>query len=959
MGMHQMLGPSFGSGADYEIQRSLRFNSADSAYLNRTPSSAGNRKTWTWSGWVKRCGNNNFETIFSAGGSNTGFRTNITVFFYQDDDGTHPSRLVVGEGNGAYLRTNAMFRDPGAWGHLVIVTNTTLSTAADRIKIYWNGVRITDFSEDSLSSNVPQNSDIGYNTTDRHAIGSQSYNSGLSQYASLYLAEIHFVDGQALSPSSFGEFDDDNNWNPIEADVTYGTNGYYLNFSDNSSNAALGTDSSGNSNTWTVNNITAAAVASANTSQTWSSSSTGYHSGAGNAFDGNLTTSSFATSGANANAYVDIVPINASKVEVYISAYGSGSAGAYYYCRQTNGTQHTYTISSSGTSLGWITVYDGSQISINRLGGARNSSAAAGSAQYGWKVDGVLLVNTGTAGFDPTAIDSLVDSPTNYEADSGNNGGNYPTWNPFDNGGALVLSNGNLEAADTNNNQHRACRATQRIPNSGKWYFECTITTFSNTIAFGISTSVAVDPELATSGSRYLLVNTGGNVQRYDGSSWTEFNGQSGLGTGASLNSVLQVAVDQDAGKLWFGLNNVWLGTTTSAAGNPSNGTNPTLSGTYTDAFPVINCVNCAGAVNFGQRGFKYTPPTNFKSLCTQNFPDPPIADGSTVFDVITATGNGAERTFTMPGGFGPDLVWSKSRSSAYNHGWFDTVRGATKRLRSNSTAAEDTSAQQVKSFTSDGFVQGTDVPNTSGESGVYWAWDAGSSTVSNTDGSQTSQVRANPTAGFSIATFNTPDPSANFTYGHGLNAVPEFVIHKFTSVNSNWYTYHKSIGQKYINLNDADGAATNQFTTAPTSSVFTYPSNLIVGPNYPVVAYSFTSVAGYSAFGSYPTNGSADGPFVYTGFRPRWALLKESSSNGELWVIYDTERNPFNVMGKQLYPALNAAEADATASTHARIDFLSNGFKIRGSHSSINTNGETVIYAAFAEHPFKTARAR
>ena len=139
MGMHQMLGPSFGSGEDYEIQRSLRFNSADSAYLDRTPSSAGNRKTWTWSGWVKRCGNNNFETIFSAGGSNTNFRTNITVFFYPDSNASHPARLVVGEGNGAYLRTNAMFRDPGAWGHLVIVTDTTLSTAADRIKIFGTG----------------------------------------------------------------------------------------------------------------------------------------------------------------------------------------------------------------------------------------------------------------------------------------------------------------------------------------------------------------------------------------------------------------------------------------------------------------------------------------------------------------------------------------------------------------------------------------------------------------------------------------------------------------------------------------------------------------------------------------------------------------------------------------------------------------------------------------------------
>jgi len=239
--------------------KSVRFNKADSAYLDRTPSSAGNRKTWTWSGWVKRCGNSALETIFSAGGSNTGFRTNITVFFYQDDSSTHGGRLVVGEGNGAYLRTNARFRDPGAWGHLVIVTNTTLSTAADRIKIYWNGVRITDFDGDTLSSNVPQNSDIGYNTTDRHTIGNQSYNSGLSLYANLYLAEINFVDGQALAQTDFGEYDDNNVWRPKKYSGTYGTNGYHL--FDFANESTVGHDSSGNGNDFTANNISTTAGA--------------------------------------------------------------------------------------------------------------------------------------------------------------------------------------------------------------------------------------------------------------------------------------------------------------------------------------------------------------------------------------------------------------------------------------------------------------------------------------------------------------------------------------------------------------------------------------------------------------------------------------------------------------------------------------------------------------------------
>ena len=1073
MGMHQMLGPSFGSSADYEIQRSLRFNDADSAHLTRS-FQAGNQKKWTWSSWIKRAELGATGRILRAnpsGEAGIQFTSSdrIEVYHYQN------SSYVV------QVVTDRVFRDPSAWFHLVVVYDSDQSTAADRLVIYINGVRETQFN----TSTYPSSGYQSYlNSATSHAIfGSDLFPAG-------YLAEVHFTDGQALSASDFGEYDDNNVWQPKEFRGTYGTTGFYLNFSDNSSNAALGTDSSGNSNTWTVNNITAAAVASANTSQTWSSSSTGYHSGAGNAFDGNLTTSSFATGGANANAYVDITPINASKVEVYISAYGSGSAGAYYYCRQTNGTQHTYTISSSGTSLGWITVYDGSQISINRLGGARNSSGAAGSAQYGWKVDGVLLVNTGTAGFDPTGIDSLVDSPTNYEADNGNNGGNYPTWNPFDNGGALSLQNGNLVAADTNNNQHRACRATQRIPNSGKWYFECTITVFSNTIAFGISTSTAVDPELATSGSRYLLVNTGGNVQRYDGSSWTEFNGQSGLGSGASLTSVMQVAIDQDAGKLWFGLNNVWLGTTTSAAGNPSNGTNPTLSGTYTDAFPVINCVNCAGAVNFGQRGFKYTPPTNFKSLCTQNFPDPPIADGSTGMNSTLYTGNGSARNISTP--YGPDFVWIKGRSTGYDHGLFDVIRGANQRISSNSNSSEGTEANSVTAFNSDSFSLGTlAFYNNPSTTFVAWNWDAGTSnsTISagslndsstynqsqvwsnsysstsgfeqnsagnafdpNTDNvaasaayndtqslvlstgvaftSQirakthytsgtayingdssnavnvasgwitvktgsgtlnridftssgqrcyvsaievdgkilldpipaiTSTVRANPSYGFSIVKY-TGNGKSTANVGHGLNAAPELVLCKDLDDSDNWQVYHanaQTSGAQLLKLNNTDAVVANNGAwnnQTPTNSVVITGGGGTNDNNNDHIMYCFASVEGYSAFGSYEGNGSDNGPFVYTGFRPRFILLKniDNYGTGYDWFIHDTERDTYNVSDSYIKASTGDSEQ-----TYNMLDFLSNGFKIRTNLGSYNLNAHTHVWAAFAENPFKIARAR
>ena len=235
--------------------KSVRFNDDDSAHLTRTPSSAGNRKTWTWAGWIKRCGNTTLETIFSAGGSNTAFRTNITVFLYQDDTSTHGGRLVVGEGNGAYLRTNAVFRDTGAWGHLVIVADTTLATATDRIKIYWNGVRITDFASNNLSAWVAQNSDLGYNTTDRHAIGAQSYNNSLSLYSNSYMADVYFIDGQAKQPTDFGEFDSNGVFQATAYDGTFGSNGYHL--FDFANESGIGNDSSGNNNDFTPANLAA------------------------------------------------------------------------------------------------------------------------------------------------------------------------------------------------------------------------------------------------------------------------------------------------------------------------------------------------------------------------------------------------------------------------------------------------------------------------------------------------------------------------------------------------------------------------------------------------------------------------------------------------------------------------------------------------------------------------------
>ncbi len=261
-------------------------------------------------------------------------------------------------------------------------------------------------------------------------------------------------------------------------------------------------------------------------------------------------------------------------------------------------------------------------------------------------------------------IDSLLDSPTNYEADSGNNGGNYATWNPLDNGGSLTLSNGNLDASNTGSS-HNACRATIKLPSTGKWYYEAEVTTLGGACCLGVDNNTRTNPNLGQSGTYFILVNSGGSVQKYNQSSVTS---PSGMGTPA-VGSILQVAYDADADKLWLGLNNNWMGSGSSANGNPSAGSEASISN-MPEIFPTVNLHTSALAVNFGARPFAFTPPTNYKSLCTTNLPDPLIADGSDYFAAKTFTGNGAKQSVSDLE-LSPDLaLWFKNRtcSSAAAH---------------------------------------------------------------------------------------------------------------------------------------------------------------------------------------------------------------------------------------------------------------------------------------------------
>jgi hypothetical protein len=305
-----------------------------------------------------------------------------------------------------------------------------------------------------------------------------------------------------------------------------------------------------------------------------------------------------------------------------------------------------------------------------------------------------------------------------------------------------------------------------------------------------------------------------------------------------------------------------------------------------------------------------------------------------------------------------PDLVWIKSRSAATDHALYDVIRGAQNRLESNTTDAAVASDNGLTAFGSSGFTVNTLAQvNTNAATYVAWQWKAGGTAVTNTAGSITSSVSANTTAGFSVVTYT--GTGANATVGHGLGIAPSMIIIKQRGSTSDWAVYHSSLTSAayYILLNttaaQASGA-TYWNSTAPTSSLFSVGTATPTNANAATyVAYCFAAIAGYSAFGSYTGNGSSDGPFVYTGFRPRWVLIK-NTSGANVWVIYDTARDVYNVAGKELYPNLSDAEFSSTS-----LDIISNGFKIRSTSGGLNANANAYIYAAFAENPFTISLAR
>jgi len=549
-----------------------------------------------------------------------------------------------------------------------------------------------------------------------------------------------------------------------------------------------------------------------------------------------------------------------------------------------------------------------------------------------------------------TTYDIMIDVPE--DQDSANVRANYCTLNPVI-AGTTNLINGNL----TRNGSVRTNVGTMLLT-GGKYYFETTIQDSNGNGGVGVKQSTAYPLESYDT-SKCASYFANGEYKIEGGSQTSGFSSYTN-------GDVIGIAVDttQSPAKIWFAKNNTWQGT-----GNPTTAGYSLTSGLeyYFMVLHGSGSSSTTASTNFGQRPFTYTPPTGFKSLNTFNLPEPTIKQPNKQFDAVIWSGDSSSPRNITSYNFQPDFSWIKCRSTGQYHIIQDAIRGTNlnSELSSGGTGAEGSFDSDlygaVTSYLSNGFTvtagsSNAAFVNLTGQTYVGWAWNAGNANTTNTSGSVTSIVRANPTAGFSIVTY-TATAADPITVGHGLGVAPSmFMVKSRSASGTDWFVYHSSLGAtKNLRLNTTAAAATatNVWNdTAPTSSVIT-TSNAINTNGITYVAYCFAPIAGYSAFGSYTGNGSTDGTFVYLGFRPRFVMVKRTDSTGA-WVIWDSARDTYNVAEKGLLA--NSSNAEDTTNY---IDFLSNGFKLRNTFGSQNGSGATYVYACWAENPFKYARSR
>ena len=938
MGLFNTIRMGSSAAGDYEVERSLRFNRPDTTHLTRTLGSTSNRRTFTYSFWIKRTVQNDEQNVIYNGAPSSTPYGEIR-FEYQGSN-IHELNFYSYDGSQQFqLRTNRKFRDPSAWYHIVCAADTTQGTESNRIKIYVNGVQETDFKTETYPS---QNIDTGYNISgNAHNIGALR---GSSNPLNGYLAEINYVDGQQLAASDFGKTDAvTGQWVPKKYTGSYGTHGFYLNFSDNSGTSAttLGKDYSGNSNNFTPNNfVTGDAVLDTPTNNFCTFSPLFSYTN-GIAFsEGNLK----ATFGGSGNGfapstfalqsgkwYAEFVPeyigngvgVGISGKNIKVNDWGGGTDvlavdnEGNVVTNSSNSYPSTPPSSSYTTSdiigvalditAGTVTFYKNNsqiyQANLSNLstGGnsdsiyffvfADGSSATSARGVYNFGQDSTFRGNkTKQGNTDGNGIGDFVYSPPS---------------------GHLAVCSANLP------------EPTILLPNK---HFDTVLYTGNNYSGTRAITGYNFQPDWIWTKNR----TTATSHHLYD-----EVRG---LGSGKEICTDKDQVEGGENGAAYGYMTRYGVGGFNTNAG--TDGSNPNYNLNRNGDSYV------AWAWNAGDTdGKTYTVTVVDDSGNKFRF------DGFGTSAVTLDLAEGGTYIFNYPSGH----PFRFSTTSDGTHGGgSEYTTGVTHNSSTQVTIVVAASAPTLYYYCSSHSGMGGQV-NTNSTLGS-----------SNFEGNTQATVKVNATAGFSIISWNARGTSSGTydTLGHGLGVRPNWLILKSRNNTGNWNVYFSNFGSqaynKILQLSNtiAETTSSNYWgadNTTPSSTLIHLNqgnySNSASPPKF--IMYAFSEVAGYSKFGSY--SGSGSGTFVFLGFRPAFVMIKRVNATDH-WNITDNKRGDFNVIDEAVYANLSSAE---DSGSYNQIDYLSNGFVYQGDNSQASQSGGEFIYFAFAEAPFKNARAR
>ena len=921
------------SAGGFTVDNSVRYNDDDSPRLYKTPAVLGNRWTSSISLWYKRCSLGSIQQLYNAGaGNDITFNASDKLTFI---DGSS-------QGTGTSYITTQEFSDPTAWGHLLFAWNTTLTTAGDRLRIYHNGVEITAFDTET---NPTLNSQFQISNVVRQTIGA---NESDTEEFDGYLSQVQYVDGIQNVPTDFGEF---NNgvWRPIEfaadgtgysgtvvpimtgatapsgtvTETSVYTNFYGFMAFDNVPYTA------GNYYGW-INNGTGAAFIAYEFAS--SKTITMYTIGARNA---NESPENWTFEGWNGSAWITLDTVTgaswstAGQIKVY--TFSNTTAYIKYQLNVSlvqsagenlavmNLTMHEAS-SGYGTNGFFLNFADSSDLG-NDVSGNNNDYTSSGL----------------------TADDQMTDTPTN----------NYPTFNPLNNASQNLLKNGNRQITSTTNGFYGAT-ATTGFSLGQTAYWETTLTN-AKRVYMGLSKGPFFTAQTlgsSTEGSQakfsYAWRSTEDNTVYYEGAD------QSATISKATAGQTIAIGVTSD-GEVKLYVNN-------------------SLSYTYsqklTAGFFYVPTWSVNGyeaedlTCNFGTDDLVFSLPAGTSSLETSSRPTPAILDGTANFQTTLYTGSGSARNIDQTGNstFQPDFVWLKNvTDGGSNNMLFDAPRGVTKVMNSNLTAVEATDANSLTSFDADGFGLGSGAggynDNTKAFFAYQWLAGGGAGSANAVGSITTTTTTVNTAAGISIGTYTGTGSAA--TIGHGLGAVPKMIIVKERANDvGGWFMYHAQMSDDpetdYMLLNSFSALVDDSTVwndTAPTSTVFSIGTHDDVnGSSDTYVYYAFAEVEGFSKFGSYTGNGAADGPYVYTGFKP--ALITYKSTASAIWPIFDSARNPLTVVASSTRQSfVNYSTSPETYGYGS--DFFSSGFKLTSTDAQANGSGQLFVYWSFAEYPF------